>query len=217
MSQCKRVAAGCQRLLAMALLLHGTAGVAWASEPAPLPARGPIPFAAYDRDGDGLISEQEFDAVRAQRIADRAASGARMGNLANAPTFADLDGDHNGWLTPEELAAGQAAQMEQRTGSPPPSRPAGAMGPGGMPSFAEFDLNSDGVLTEQEFNQARSERMAARAAQGYPLRNAANAPPFTDFDANGDGQVTPEEFAAAQAAHRATRVPAAAVPAAPAR
>lgn len=72
----------------------------------------------------------------------------------------------------------------------------------GPMNFGAFDQNTDGVVTEQEFNTARAERMAARAAQGAPMRGAANAPSFTDFDLNGDGVVSPAEFAAAKTAHR---------------
>jgi hypothetical protein len=44
--------------------------------------------------------------------------------------------------------------------------------------------------------------MRERAQQGYPMRNAANAPPFESVDGDGDGVVSPDEFAAAQAEHR---------------
>ena len=71
-----------------------------------------------------------------------------------------------------------------------------------MPTFAEFDLNWDGVLTETEFYEVRAKRMAARATQGYPMRNAGKAHPFSVFDTDGNSQVTPDEFAAAQGAHR---------------
>ncbi|HYN77813.1 MAG TPA: EF-hand domain-containing protein [Lamprocystis sp. (in: g-proteobacteria)] len=70
------------------------------------------------------------------------------------------------------------------------------------PTFDEFDLNGDGTLTETEFYEARAKRMAARATQGYPMRNAGKAPPFSAIDTDGNGQVTPTEFAASQAAHR---------------
>lgn len=100
---------------------------------------------------------------------------------------------------------------------PPPAGPGMGPGPGpgmgmgpgrgmgmgrNMPTFGEFDLNGDGTLTESEFYEARTKRMTERAAQGFPMRNAARAPDFGTFDTNADGKVTPEEFAAGQAAHR---------------
>ena len=63
-----------------------------------------------------------------------------------------------------------------------------------MAGFSTFDLNGDGRVEEKEFNEARKRRMQQRAEQGYPMRNAANAPAFADFDANGDGSVSPLEF-----------------------
>jgi Ca2+-binding EF-hand superfamily protein len=65
-------------------------------------------------------------------------------------------------------------------------------------TFSAFDLDGDGIVIEQEFDTARAQRMAERAAQGAPMRGAANAPAFSDFDLNGDGRLTPEEFATVQ-------------------
>ena len=89
-----------------------------------MPMRGPIPFATYDQNGDGVITENEFDAVRAERMQQRAEAGMPMRNVANAPDFATFDANHDGKLTPAELQAGQAARMQQRGGGK------GMMGPG---------------------------------------------------------------------------------------
>jgi Ca2+-binding EF-hand superfamily protein len=70
--------------------------------------------------------------------------------------------------------------------------------PRGPMTFSAFDLDGDGIVIEQEFDTARAQRMAERAAQGAPMRGAANAPAFSDFDLNGDGQMTTEEFATVQ-------------------
>jgi Ca2+-binding EF-hand superfamily protein len=67
--------------------------------------------------------------------------------------------------------------------------------------FELFDSNGDGAISEQEFYTARSERMAARAAEGRPMRNAANAPQFAEIDSNGDGSLSPEELLAGQQSH----------------
>ena len=65
-----------------------------------VPARGPIPFAAFDKDGNGCISEAEFNSVRTERRSQmqksrqmRMGQGRGMGR--NMPAFAefDLDGD----------------------------------------------------------------------------------------------------------------------------
>lgn len=176
-----------------------------------MPPCGLLPFSAFDRDGSGAISEQEFDAVRAERRAARAAEGRAMRNAPYAPAFSEFDLDGDGQLSPDELTAGQTAQMQKRfaTGGPGMNRGPG-MGRGAgwgrnMPSFAEFDLDGDGVMVEDEFIEARGRRISERARQGYPMRGLGSAPPFTAVDRDGDGQVTPEEFSLAQALHRQNR------------
>ena len=166
-----------------------------------LPERGPIPFSAFDQDGSGYITQDEFDTVRAQRMADKAADGRPMRGAADAPSFSEFDKNADGQLSQDELAAGQQAQMEKR-------RSMGyGMGQGqgsgmnrgmNMPAFSDCDLNGDGKILEEEFYQARNKRMSERAEQGYQMKNAAMAPPFSVVDANGDGEISAEEFAAHQ-------------------
>ncbi len=184
--------------------------VAVAAQASEVPEWGPIPFAAYDSDGNGAISEQEFYTVRSQRMAARAAEGRPMVNAANAPQFSDFDTNGDGSLSPDELLAGQQRQMQQRGGRGM-GPGAGGMGPGAggrggnMPTFAEFDLNGDGVLLEEEFNQAHAQRISERSQQGYPMRGLSNMLKFSDLDADGNGQVTSDEFTAGVASHRANR------------
>jgi Ca2+-binding EF-hand superfamily protein len=181
-------------------------GAAFSVAAEEIPDRGPIPFAAFDLDGSGAISEQEFYSVRAKRMAARAAEGRALKNAANAPQFAEIDSNGDGSLSPEELLAGQQKHMQQHGGGMGPGK---GMGPGvgkgqggNRPTFEEFDLNGDGVLLEQEFNEAHSKRIAERAQQGYPMRGLSNMHQFSEFDADGNGKVTPEEFTAEQATHR---------------
>jgi len=77
------------------------------------------------------------------------------------------------------------------------AQPGSKGGQRGM-SFSMLDLNGDAVVTEQEFNQARADFMASRAAEGRPMRNAANAPAFEQLDINGDGVLSQEELAIAR-------------------
>lgn len=177
---------------------------------AELPARGPIPFANYDQDGNGFISEQEFTLVRSERMAAKTAQGRPMKGAGNAPSFSAFDKDHDGQLTKEELLAGQQIQMQNRRGN---QGQFSQMGPGrgkgsgmgrnsNMPNFSDFDLNSDGMIVEEELYKARAVRITQRAEQGYPMRNIANAPSFEDIDSNGDAKISSKEFAEHQVKHR---------------
>lgn len=164
---------------------------------AEIPTRGPIPFAAFDSDASGAISEQEFLQGHAARVSPW------------APVFSDFDTNHDAQLSPAELSAGQRARRQARTGMQrpglEPGQPRGAGMGRNMPKFTEFDLNQDGVLTEDEFIEARGKRISERAKQGYLMRGLKNARPYSDIDSDGNGAVTPQEFAAAQALHRQQR------------
>ena len=177
-----------------------------------IPERGPIPFAAYDKDGNGHISEKEFSAVRAERMSTRVAEGRPMRGAASAPSFSEFDTNKDGQLTQDELTAGQKAQMEKRRsmgmgmGQGRGMGEGMGMGMGGnMPTFSEYDLDGDGKMLEKEFNEARSKRISERAQQGYQMRNLGKAPSFADIDANGDGEISAEEFTAHQSQHRQQR------------
>lgn len=178
------------------------------------------PFAAFDRDGNGMISEQEFNEFRAQRRKARAEQGRMMRGVADAPSFSQIDSNQDGLLSREELMTARQAHMQKRRAMGRQmgpgmdrgmGRPGRGYGPGmgwdrqnpmpgrpsmgrNRPAFSDFDLNGDGRLTENEFTEARNRRMSERARQGYPMRNAANAPSFADIDANADGFVTAEEL-----------------------
>ena len=65
-----------------------------------IPVRGPMPFAAYDKDGNGLISEDEFYLARSERMSKWAAEGRPMRGAANAPAFSDFDIDRDFQLSP---------------------------------------------------------------------------------------------------------------------
>ncbi|EIC20886.1 EF-hand domain-containing protein [Thiorhodovibrio frisius] len=188
-------------VLSVAMIVAGGAPLALAQPP------GPMPFTVFDQDSDGIVTEQEFNSIRAERMAARAAAGAPMNGAANAPTFADFDSNGDGQLMPDEFAAGQQARMQGRPGMGPGMGAGMGSGQGmgmgrNMPTFTEFDLNADGSLSEQEFYEARANRIAERSKQGYQMRNLANAPAFGEVDLNNDGLVDPQEFATAQAHHR---------------
>ena len=188
---------------------------AWAGDK---PARGPIPFAEFDQDGSGFVSEEEFNAVRGARMAANAEAGRMMRGAATAPAFTDIDTDNDGKLDADELAAGHKAHME-KMGGMKHQHAAGqghghvagtghAKGKGhkgehkaNMPMFEDFDLNADGKIVEDEFNEVHAAKMADMAAQGRHMKHAGTAPGFSGIDSNGDAEISKEEFSA----HKAQR------------
>jgi Ca2+-binding EF-hand superfamily protein len=171
-----------------------------------IPTRGPIPFATYDKDNNNLVSENEFNTVREERMSTRSAEGRPMRGVAGAPSFSEFDTNGNGQLTREELAAGQNAQMEKRRGMGQGLGMGKGMGMGkNMPTFSEYDLDGDGKLLEKEFDEARAKRISERARQGFQMKNLGKAPSFTDIDINGNGEISSEEFTVHQSEHSLQR------------
>ena len=76
--------------------------------------RGPVSFAAYDADGNGTITEQEFNTIREQRQAAVKESGRTGQGMAGAPSFADVDIDKDGLISAQELETMQQHQQENR-------------------------------------------------------------------------------------------------------
>jgi Ca2+-binding EF-hand superfamily protein len=164
-----------------------------------LTSTGPIPFALFDTDKNGFISQQEFVSTHTKRRAKQVQTGYPMGRVEKR-FFRDFDSNGDGQLSEKELLAGQHRNRIMRGGG----QGGTGMGMGGhnMPKFSEFDENGDGVLMKEEFQQARAKRISERARQGYMMRNLANAPSFETIDSNSNGEISPDEFYAAQMAHR---------------
>jgi Ca2+-binding EF-hand superfamily protein len=194
------------RMLALGVSIAAICGTQLAlAQSAGLSVGAPRPFAAYDTDGSGSITEQEFSAVHAQQKAERAAAGAPMGGAANTPPFAVFDRNSDGKVSPTEFETVQPAPV---TGGPGTmgsgprmglSAGGGAAGAGGVSSFTDLDENKDGGISPSEFNDARANRAVEKSQEGQPLGSLRNAPPFSALDLNGDGRIGPEEFASAQA------------------
>jgi Ca2+-binding EF-hand superfamily protein len=172
------------------------AGVALsaAAQSTPMNEQGAASFEEFDRDGDGYVTQGEFDAVRAERQEARGGQGA-----GRAPAFGAFDSDGDGRLTPEELAVGREALR----GAYGQGRGAGHRNQGAV--FGDFDLDGDGSITPEELEQGRAARIAERASAGYPMRNLANRPSFEELDADGNGSISREEMEAFQQRRRTER------------
>ena len=114
----------------------------------------PPPFSAFDQDGDGFVSEAEFNATRAARHEAMAKEGKPMKGMATAPSFKDVDTDGDGKLTEAELTAAQQAHMKAMR----EAHGGKGMHQGmNMPTFEDLDLDGDGCIGPEEFAKHHAE------------------------------------------------------------
>lgn len=78
-----------------------------------LPARGPLTFEAYDKNKDGVITEDEFNSVKSERMSAMANAGMPMRNAANSPDFSYFDANKDGKVTKDEFQQGQLKRMQE--------------------------------------------------------------------------------------------------------
>jgi len=169
-----------------------------------IPTKGPIPFKQYDLDGDGSISQSEFNRVQAKRKALKSNKGQRNNRMPDF-TFFDVNKDNK--INPQELATGQTLQRENRGKMNMPNQ--GRKGKGNMgmrmPQFSDIDVNDDNFISENELNQFRAKRISKRANQGYSLKNAVNAKSFATIDLNQDNKISLAEFSQHQLEHKSSK------------
>jgi len=114
----------------------------------------PPSFSEFDANGDGFISEEEFNAFRAQRMAAKAAAGKPMKGAKSMPDFQDIDTNGDGKLTEAELVAAQQAHQAKMRAAHGGQGMGHGMGHGmGMklPGFSDLDTNGDGCIDAEEF------------------------------------------------------------------
>ncbi len=71
----------------------------------------PPTFSDIDKDGDGKITQEELDAMQADRQAANSEAGKLLLNSDSAPTLADLDTNGDGVVDESEFLAHQSEQM----------------------------------------------------------------------------------------------------------
>ena len=123
-------------------------------------AHHPPAFSDFDTNADGFISEEELNAGRAARMAERAASGHPMKGAASHPAFADLDTDGDGRLNEEEFLAGQKAHRQAMQTQMHGVHHGKGMHHGmgmKMPTFDDLDLDGDGCIDADEFARHHAE------------------------------------------------------------
>jgi hypothetical protein len=73
-------------------------------------------FNDFDANGDGKITQKEFEQAQQARQQKQAESGKMMRNVANAPTFPDIDTNKDGVIDAAEFRNHQMMRMQQRPG-----------------------------------------------------------------------------------------------------
>lgn len=122
----------------------------------------PPAFSEFDANGDGEVSEAEFNTFRSSRMAAKAAAGKPMKGAKYAPAFSDLDTDGDGVLSEEELVAGQKGHRQKMREMNESGEGKGHSMHHGkgmkMPTFGDLDLDGDGCINAEEFAVHQAER-----------------------------------------------------------
>ncbi len=79
-----------------------------------IPDCGSIPFTAFDKDGNGFISEKEFNTMRADHMSAKSAEGRPMRDTTIAPSFSVLDINSDGQLSSNEFAMAQKMSLDKK-------------------------------------------------------------------------------------------------------
>jgi hypothetical protein len=126
-------------------------------------------MAAFDTDGDGALSDEEKEQMKAERSARRDAHRAEM--------LAENDTDKDGKLSEAERTAMRTKRMDEmfarldadgdgKVTAPEVEASGGRRG--GVRNFAEADADGDGALSKAELEAARAHRFARRGPPGEP-------------------------------------------------
>lgn len=152
-------------------------------------SHGPVPFAEFDKDANGFVSEQEFTTTREERMAAMAAQGRPMRGMESAPSFADIDTDGDGQVNPDELAAAHKAHMEKMG-----KGPAGHHGDGnammhGKPQHCDMKHGD-----KKHCGMKKGGKKHGHMGHGKGMGMGGNMPAFADFDLDGNSMISEQEF-----------------------
>ena len=124
---------------------------------------GPPPFSEFDQDGDGFVSEEEFNSTREAHHEAMAAAGRPMKGMGTAPAFGDIDADGDGRLSEIELTKAQQAHMAEMREAHGDSSRHGHHAGQACPhhgkhraSFEDLDTDGNGCISPEEFEAHHS-------------------------------------------------------------
>ncbi|MEA2090794.1 MAG: EF-hand domain-containing protein [Campylobacterota bacterium] len=74
-------------------------------------------YSGFDTDGDGRITQEEFENTQQKRMTIRAEEGRMMRNVGNAPHFSDIDTNSDGNIDKKEFQTHQAKNRANKSRS----------------------------------------------------------------------------------------------------
>jgi len=139
-------------------------------------------LAQFDTDGDGSISESEFNT--AQPGSPGAMSGANTMSTEDliSQMFGQADGNEDGVIDEDELARIAAMGPED--------------GPGAEEILSQLDTDGDGTISETEFAEGpwANQQVQGPPPPPPPEEGSKTESIFSQLDTDGDGTISEDEF-----------------------
>lgn len=160
-------------------------------------------FSQFDLDKNGIITQEEYNQARNERMNQRKEEGRRLTKANDNGMFTALDKNADGVITNDEFVEHQNRMMVENRNQKAQNAPAKnnqsgmkakSMKNSQRPAFADFDADGDKFISPSEFDAFRESRQASRTDENRAMRNKDKASPFASFDQNGDGIISEDEF-----------------------